>query len=116
LIWKIYNENTDNKKLELELEFYFDLKHNYKYDSIKFNFDFNKNIKMIGEKNLTYFTWKGSLLPYEIMTINSVFPMIFNNCRRQNFSYFLLILGSLFIIFLILSIYLIIKNIINDFY
>lgn len=116
LKWKVYNENTDNKKLNLEIQVFFGLGEDYDYDKIKFNHAFVKKLKNVKDKKLTYFSWSGDLLPYEVMTINSFFPMIFRNCGIEKLNIPLVILGSLFVILVIISVYLMIVNIIKDFY
>jgi len=115
-MWKVYNENTDNKKLNLEIQIYFSFGNDYDYDKIKFNHVFAKNENNLKDKNLTYFSWSGDLLPYEVMSINSFFPIIFRSCGVDKVNISLVILGSLFVILVILSVYLMLINIIKDFY
>lgn len=114
--WKVYNENSQNKNVNLEVEVHFGLGPDYDYNEIKFNHHFVKKDKIFQNKNLTYFSWNGDLLPYEIMTINSFFPIIFKSCEMEKLSISLVILGSLFVILIIISVYLMIVNIIKDFY
>jgi len=116
LKWKIYNENFENKRLDIEIEVYLGLGNEFNYESIKFNYPFEKQIKNIGVTNLTYFSWKGSLLPYEVMKIETIFPLIFKNCGVESMSSYIIILGSLFIIYVIITLYLMIVNLIKDFY
>lgn len=114
--WKLYNENTDNRKLDLEIEIFFQFGEKYDYDKVMFNHEFKKQQKNFADKNVTYYKWEGQLLPYEVMNLNSYFPLIFKDCNIHKLSLSLVMLGALFVILVVLSIYLIVVNIIKDFY
>jgi hypothetical protein len=130
--WEIYNQNIKEIiNTEINIFFYFDIdiekeketQNQNKKEKENFYFDFaeiqinseQKFEKLKDEKNNTYFSIKKDLLPYEVFTIDTSFPLIFKNCKANLLSFSTIFFLSGFVILVIIAIYLILSNIIKDF-
>lgn len=119
IIWKFYNENSVNIKQKLRIIFHFELGKNFEKENVAF-FQNNNNSTMNFEKKIlknlntprqtVLYEWNGFINPNEVIVLNAKFPLYFDNCQLVKISVPIIVAGSIFIIFLIFVLYIIISQ------
>lgn len=116
-LWKFFNENLFKIKQKLNLEFYFSFDKLFENENVTFSIPgFNKTIVQDETQRLVKYSYSGELLPQDVMILDVKFPMYIENCGGVNINVPMIIVGSVFIIFLILVLYLILSSMIFEEY
>merc|ERR1712151_1301246 len=76
---------------------------NFDFDEIKINEKFEK---FKDDKNMTFFRINKDILPLEVFTVKSTFPLIFKNCKANILSFSMIFFLGGFVVVVLLSIYL----------
>jgi hypothetical protein len=114
-LWKLYNENTNQPNQRLRIEIYFDLGKVFHNEEVYFNeLEFRKNIKVIDGAEVVVYIWEGEMKSQEVMVIQASFPGYIENCGVDYVTLPMVLLGSVFIVFLVIILYLIISSMIFD--
>lgn len=109
IMWKFLNENnSSDRKEKITLRFHFSIP-NFEKEEIAFSsFNFTKSI----EKDKVVYTYEGEINPREVIIIFAKFPKHIEDCLQVKINIPMVIIGSLFILMLILALYLIISHLI----
>jgi hypothetical protein len=116
-LWKFFNENS-SKKLKLNIEIYFTIDKLFENDTVTFiangdnsTLNFNKSIISNSNQRVVKYEWKGELIPNEIIVLETKFPLIIESCKSVMIDIPMILVGSIFIFFLIFVLYIILSQI-----
>jgi hypothetical protein len=112
-IWKLYNENN-NLNQHVRIEMYFNLDKGFEKEDVFFLQNFTKSITYIENSEVVLYTWEGEMKPQEVMVIQAAFPLYIESCGFDYVTVPMVLLGSIFIVFLVVILYLIISSLICD--
>ncbi len=87
----------------------------FEHDNVTFiangdEFFFNKSLSTINNKRIVKYKWQGVLTPHEVLVIETKFPMILD-CGIVSVDLPIIIIGSIFILFLIIVLYIILSQV-----
>lgn len=114
-IWKFYNENIMKEKQILNIEFYFSIDKFFEKENVTFyknsaQFNLEKNVLSDG---LVKYSKTLDLYPSEVFILDVKFPMYFENCGVMKIDISMIIIGSIFIFFLIFVLYIMLSQILK---
>jgi hypothetical protein len=120
-LWKLYNKNFPSVRMEyITIEINFDMGRDFGKYNI-FSVDPKFNFKKIIQKNVfdemtnVKYLWNGSVDSQEVLVMEIKFPLYFENCKYLNMNIIMVILGSIFIVFVILMLYIVFNSVMfND--
>ena len=110
-IWKLLNQNFLKEVELLKIEVYFDLDSEFKKTDVKFSLNFTKSIEVIKKETFVKYSWEGVLFPQQLMILDVKFPLYFESCGNLRLSWMMIIIGSIFIIFLVTMLHLILSTV-----
>ncbi len=115
-IWKILNQNFLKNKENITIEIYFDLDKEFQHEDVEFSLNFTKSLVDTDEKNknIVKYEWKGTIDPQEVVILQVKFPMYFDHCRNLSINFVMIFVGSVFIIFLIGILYIILSTVFSE--
>jgi hypothetical protein len=118
-LWKLYNENT-NSFQKLRIEIYFNIDKGFQHEDVLLmrnnieRMEFNKTIVVKDGGEVVLYTWQGELKAQEVMVLQTRFPLYFDNCGTDYITFPMILVGAIFIVFLILVLYLIVSSMLFD--
>ena len=114
-LWKIYNKNFIGKDLEtLSIQINFDLGPGFsKYTIFSENpkIQFKKKIINNADSPLVVYTWDGAMNSQDVLVIDIKFPLYFESCKNDYMSITIVLIGSIFILFVILMLYVVFNSV-----
>jgi len=110
-IWKILNQNFIKHKENVVIELYFDLGKNFQHEDVEFSLKFVKSILEENKKQIVKFRWEGVIEPQEVIILQAKFPLYFDSCGNISINLVMIFIGSIFIIFLIGMLYIILSTV-----
>lgn len=110
-IWKILNQNFIKHKENVVIELYFDLGKNFQHEDVSFSLKFEKSLIEENKKQIVKFRWEGVIEPQEVVILQAKFPMYFDSCGNISINLVMIFIGSIFIIFLIGMLYIILSTV-----
>jgi len=124
IVWKLFNENVGKIKQKFKMQFYFDLEKSFQNEDVRFihnntRLEFTKNIENISKdeqkahnnpRQTVMYEYNGFLESGEVFVIDVKFPLYFENCHLVTINIPVIIAGSIFIIFLIFVLYIILSQ------
>jgi hypothetical protein len=120
-LWKLYNKNFPSIRMEyISIEINFDLGREFgKYNifSVDPKFNFKKIIDKneFDEQSKVIYQWNGRVDSQEVLVMEIRIPLYFEKCKYLNMNLIMVILGSLFIVFVILMLYIVFNSVMfND--
>jgi len=113
-IWKILNQNFLRTTERINIEIYFQLGKEFEKVEVNFNYNFTKTIENSKSNDTLKYHWETDLLPQEIIVLDVKFPLYFDFCGRLNVSWIMVIIGAIFIIFLISMLHMILSTVFFD--
>jgi hypothetical protein len=123
-IWKILNENLEDGDQNIKIEVYFNLGNKkFENEEVIFSKQFTKSLiknndtEVTNNKNnstVVKYSWEGKLEPQELMVLQATFPEYIKSCDAFKLSLGNIIIGSVFLIIFITSLYFLISPPISD--
>jgi hypothetical protein len=118
-LWKLYNKNFPSVGNEyISIEIIFDLGNDFsKYTiySTYPEFNFKKIVEKVEELTTIKYLWNGKLDSQEVVVMEVKFPLYFENCKYFSVNFFMVVIGSIFIVFVILMLYVVFNSVMfND--
>jgi hypothetical protein len=113
-IWKILNQNFLKNKEMINIEIFFDLGKDFEHEDVEFSLNFTKSIIDEEKKSIVKYEWKGMIEPQEVLVLQAKFPLYFEHCGNLNINLVMIFVGSIFIIFLIGMLYIILSTVFLD--
>jgi len=111
-IWKIFNENYLKTDEIINIEVIFQLGEYTENLKVDFSLNFTKIYEYNNNnEKLVKFSWEGILKPSDLIILECKFPLFFEKCGIININYLMIFIGSLFIIFLIATLHMILSNV-----
>jgi hypothetical protein len=110
-IWKILNQNFLKYKENVTIEIYFELGKEFQNEDVEFSLNFTKTIIGNEKKSIVKYEWKGTIDPQEVIVLQAKFPLYFENCGNISVNLVMIFIGSIFIIFLIGMLYIILSTV-----
>ena len=110
-VWKILNENFMKKEENLKIEVLFDVGDNFDQMKIDFSLNFKKSSEIVNKVKMLKYSWKGTLKPSQMLVLECKFPLIFEKCGAMNLNFLMIMIGSIFILFLIAILHMILSNV-----
>jgi len=110
-IWKLLNQNFMKTIEKVKIEIFFNLGKEFESTDVHFSVNFTKTIEEANKERNVKYVWEGDIQPQQIMILDVKFPMYFETCGNLNLSWIMIIIGSVFIIFLISMLHLILSTI-----
>jgi len=98
----------------INIEIYFQLGKEFEKVEVNFNYNFTKTIENSKSNDTLKYHWETDLLPQEIIVLDVKFPLYFDFCGRLNVSWIMVIIGAIFIIFLISMLHMILSTVFFD--
>lgn len=116
-IWKFFNENLLKISQKITVEFYFSIDKLFEKENVTFSVgNFTKGIVLENAQRIVKYTATFDVPHEEVLVLDVKFPMYFENCGGYNMNVPMIIVGAVFIIFLILVLYLILSSMIFEEY
>jgi len=110
-IWKILNQNFIKHKETVSIDLFFDLGRNFVNEDVEFSLNFTKSIIEENKKQIVKFHWEGEIEPQDVIILQAKFPLYFNSCGNISINLVMIFIGSIFIIFLIGMLYIILSTV-----
>ncbi len=114
--WKFYNDNIAKTKQKVVIEFYFSVDKLFENENVFFKHnskpvEYSKRIVTENNKRRVVYKWTGELKANEIIIVDGVFPHYFENCGNFSIDIQMIVLGSFFILLLIIIFYIVLSQI-----
>ena len=103
-IWKIINQNLLKSEEIIKIEVYFQLD-NFENVTVDFSLNFTKSFDIFNEMKIIKYSWEGILKHSQIIILECKFPLYFENCGTINLNFIMILIGSFFIIILIVMLH-----------
>lgn len=110
-IWKLLNQNFMKMGEKVKIEVYFQLGKEFENSTVLFSFNFTKSIEHTKRESIVKYVWEGEIPPQQLMILDVKFPLFFESCGNLHLSWVMILIGSLFIIFLITMLHMILSTI-----
>jgi hypothetical protein len=110
-IWKIFNENYLKTEEYISIEVVFQLGEFTENLKVDFSLNFTKIYENNNNEKSVKYTWEGILKPSDLIILECKFPLFFEKCGMINVNYLMIFIGSVFIIFLIATLHMILSNV-----
>jgi hypothetical protein len=110
-VWKFVNQNFIKMKENITVEIYFDIGKEFTHEDVEFSLNFTKSIVERNKRMVVKYVWNGQLSPQEVIVLQAKFPLYFENCGTLSVNWIMIGIGSVFIVFLIGMLYMIISSV-----
>lgn len=110
-VWKILNQNFFRSKQRINIEVNFDLGNEFKHEEVEFSLNFTKSIIDNDKRSIVKYVWQGELDPQDVLVLQTKFPLHFDSCGNTTVNFIMICIGSVFIIFLIGMLYIILTTV-----
>jgi hypothetical protein len=110
-VWKFVNQNFIKMKENITVEIYFDIGKEFTHEDVDFSLNFTKSIIEENNRMIVKYVWNGILSPQEVIVLQSKFPLYFDNCGTLSVNWIMIGVGSVFIVFLVGMLYMIISSV-----
>lgn len=111
-IWKMVNQNYMKQNETFHIEIEFDLGKRFIDEKIEFSLNFTK---VVDEKRAKVkYIWDGIVDSQDVVVLKVKFPLYFSKCKALKLNFGMILIGSIFIMFLIGMLYFIVSTILLE--
>lgn len=111
-IWKMVNQNYMKQNETFHIEIEFDLGKDFLNETVEFSMNFTKEIDT--RRKVVKYIWEGDTSAQDVIIVKSKFPLYFKKCKTLKLNVGMIIVGSVFIMFLIGMLYFIVSTILLE--
>lgn len=111
-IWKMVNQNYMRQNETFHIEVEFDLGKRFIDEKVEFSLNFTK---IVDEKrSKVKYIWDGIVDSQDVVVLKVKFPLYFSKCKALKLNFGMILIGSIFIMFLIGMLYFIVSTILLE--
>ena len=111
-IWKMVNQNYMKQNETFHIEIEFDLGKEFLNETVEFSMNFTKEVDR--RRKVVKYVWEGDTSAQDVIIVKSKFPLYFNKCKTLKLNFGMILVGSVFIMFLIGMLYFIVSTILLE--
>lgn len=106
------NQNYMKQNETFHIEIEFDLGKEFLNETVEFSMNFTKEVDR--RRKVVKYVWEGDTSAQDVIIVKSKFPLYFNKCKTLKLNFGMILVGSVFIMFLIGMLYFIVSTILLE--